>query len=386
MKRKDPTAHKEALVIRPGNDTPLSRTQVEFNRLMKSLETAKARHSREEARLDDVLATSIRELMPLIEDINRANRDLVFTGHKGMQTFKLTAKRRHWLGDLLCGKAEDLLVDPVGLSDEEIGRLEVIVEELSPGDDNPEMTEGKGGDLDFLRTMIEQTARDAGIELDLSDLDPEGDPEEFQRLVRERLDAASKKSGNPATTKPGRKPTKAQAEKERRRLEQEEAKNRDLKSLFKQLAKAFHPDLEPDPLRKEHKKVWMQRLNTAYAANDLREMLQLEMEWLGEEATNLATAGDQKLQVYCMVLKEQIADLKRQTHHLPDEPQYGPLQRFRNPFYGTIASPVSIKRELQDELKRHHEMLGVLARNDAASRRMIYDWADDNARQSSYPF
>lgn len=166
----------------------------------------------------------------------------------------------------------------------------------------------------------------------------------------------------------------------------EEAKNRDLKSLFKQLAKAFHPDLEPEPLLKEHKKVWMQRLNTAYAANDLREMLQVEMEWLGEEATNLATAGDQKLLVYCMVLKEQIADLKRQTHHLPDEPQYGPLQRFRNPFYGTLASPVTIKRGLREELLRHREMLETLTANNANSRRMIYEWADEHARRSSYPF
>jgi hypothetical protein len=115
-------------------------------------------------------------------------------------------------------------------------------------------------------------------------------------------------------------------------------------------------------------------------------MLQLEMEWLGEEATNLATAGDEKLKVYCMVLKEQIDDLKRQTHHLPDEPQYGPLQRFRDPFYGTIASPVSIKRGLREDLTRHREMLEILAANNAASRRMIYEWADEHAFRSTCPF
>ena len=115
-------------------------------------------------------------------------------------------------------------------------------------------------------------------------------------------------------------------------------------------------------------------------------MLQLEMEWLGEEATNLATAGDQKLQVYCMVLKEQIDDLKRQTHHLPDEPQYGPLQRFRDPFFGTLASPVTIRRGLREDLKRHRGMLEILARNDAASRRMIYEWVDEHAHRSSFPF
>lgn len=391
MKRKSQhkkTPHKEGLVIRPGVGAPLSRTQVEFNRLMKSLEATKARHAREQVRLDDALATSIRELMPLVEDLNRANRDLVFSGRKAMQTLKLTAARRRWLGDLLSGKAADLLADPVGLGEGEIGRLEAVIEELGPSEQDQRMKESEDEEFDFLRAMIEQTARAAGVELDLSDLDPNGDPAEFERTVRERLGEAAAlfEDAPPPAAKRARKPTKAQAEKERNRLAREDAKNRDLKSLFKQLAKAFHPDLEPDPLLKQHKQVWMQRLNTAYAAADLREMLQLEMEWLGEEATNLATAGDEKLQVYCMVLKEQIADLKRQTHHLPDQPQYGPLQRFRDSFYGTIASPVTIKRELREELKRHREMLEILARNDAASRRMIYEWADEHAFRSRCPF
>lgn len=129
----------------------------------------------------------------------------------------------------------------------------------------------------------------------------------------------------------------------------------------------------------------MQRLNTAYEDDDLQEMLQLEMEWLGEEASNLATAGDEKLKVYCMVLKEQITDLKRQTHELTEQPQYGPLRRFMNPFYGTIASPVTIKRDLANALLHHQEMLETLAANNAASRRMIQEWADANAFRASCP-
>ena len=108
MKRKSQrrTADQnEGLVIRSGRGAPLSRTQEDFNRLMKALEATKARHAREQARLDEALDTSIRELMPLVEQINRVNRDLVFTGHKAQQTLKLGAKRRHWFRDLLSGKA-----------------------------------------------------------------------------------------------------------------------------------------------------------------------------------------------------------------------------------------------------------------------------------------
>jgi hypothetical protein len=390
MKRKasrKPAPQKEGLAIRPCKDAPLSGTQLEFNRLMKTLESTRARHAREQARLDEVLEISIRELMPLVENLNRTNRDIVFCGRKAWQNLKLTAKRRRWFGDLLSGKAADLLADPIGLGEEEIAELQAVINELGPCEDERRMKEDEDEEFDFLREMLEQTARAAGVKLDLSDLDPSGDPEEFERTVRERLGAAAAlfEDAAPAAKRP-RKPTKAQAEKERKRLELEDAKNRDLKSLFKQLAKAFHPDLEPDSLLKEHKKVWMQRLNTAYAANDLREMLQLEMEWLGEEATNLATAGDEKLKVYCMVLKEQIADLKTKAQHLKFEPQYGPLQRFIDPFFGTLANPVSIKRTLREELNRHREMLEILARNDANARRMIYNWADEHAFRSSCPF
>jgi hypothetical protein len=390
MKRKasqklDP--HKVGLAIRGGKDAPLSRTQLEFNRLMKSLESTRDRHTREQARLDETLATAIRELIPLIEKRNHVNRDLVTCGFKAWQTLKLSAKRRHWFGDLLSAKASELLDDPVGLSEQEIGFLQSVIEALGDCEDEIMRKADEAGEFGFICDMLEQSARAAGVELDLSDIDPSTDPEEFERIVRERLEAAAANLEDaPPTAKRPRKLTKAQAERERKRLELEEARNRDLKSLFKQLAKAFHPDLEPDPLLKEHKKVWMQRLNTAYAANDLREMLQLEMEWLGEEATNLATAGDEKLKVYCMVLKEQIADLKAKTHYLKYEPQYGPLQRFIEPFCGTLASPVVLGRELREELKEHQSMLATLSRNDTNSRRMIYDWADENERRSILPF
>ena len=386
--RRTGTQQQDSLVIRTGKDTPLSRTQVEFNRLMKSLESTRDRHAREQARLDEVLAVSIRELMPLIEQINRVNLDLVLNGRKALQTLKLTPERRHWFGDLLIGKASELLADPVGLTDEEITRLEAILDELDPPGDPGEMEQIQAEEFHHVRTMMEQAARHAGLDLDLSDLDPNGAPEEFERIANERLRDAFEKTADapPAGKSPRRKPTKAQAEKERKRLEIEDAKNRDLKSLFKQLAKAFHPDLESDPLLKEHKKVWMQRLNTAYAANDLREMLQLEMEWLGEEATNLTTAGDEKLKIYCMVLKEQIDELKAKAHYLKHEPQYGPLQRFIDPYYGTLASPVTIRRELQTELRHFRGMLEILSANNATSRRMIYDWADEHARRSSYRF
>ena len=363
---------KKDLIICPKENEVLSRTQLEFNRLMKSLESVKAKHTREESRLDKILAISSGELMPLVEALSRANRDLVLNGFRALKTIKLTAKRRLWFKDLLSGKASDLLADPVGLSAEEIADLENVINELGDRHCDPRVREDNSEEFDMMRQMFEQVARKAGIDLDLSDLDSSMDPDEFERLVHERLqEAADAMDGQEASAqnpeKNRRQPTKAQVEKEHKLAEYEEAKNRDLKSFFKQLAKAFHPDLEPDPIMKEHKEIWMKRLNMAYEKKDLREMLQLEMEWLGEEATNLTSAGDDKLKIYCSVLKEQIADLKRQTRMLINEPQYGTLWRFRDAYSGIISNPRSLKLHLEDELRRHLDFLQLRAIWNSAS-------------------
>lgn len=88
---------------------------------------------------------------------------------------------------------------------------------------------------------------------------------------------------NPRETHPSGR-TKAALERERLRQETEEAKARDFKSLYKQLAKVLRPDLETDPVLKAHKEVSMKRSTTARANGDLRDMLAIEMEWLGEKS------------------------------------------------------------------------------------------------------
>lgn len=378
---------KDGLIFKSGGSATLSPAQVEFNKLMKRLENARSKHAQEQARLDRILATCIRELMPLIDELHRLNFELVIHGHSALQTTKLTARRREWFGDLLSGKAGDLLADSSGLTAGQIDTLEKLVGDLGPCRMDQETKEAEADEFDFLRGMLEGAAREAGVDLDLGDLDIHGDPAEFERLLHERLAAAAGAfEQNPSAGKTRkRKPSKAQLERERKQREIDEAKQRDLKSLYKQLAKALHPDLETDPTLKSHKEDWMKRLTTAYAAGDLRELLRIEMEWLGEESSNLATAGDAKLKVYNMILKEQIAEIKDRTETLVNQPQYFPLRRFMHEFTGYLPEPVLIKLGLRDELERHQSMLETLKQGDGETRKMINEWADSHARASRQP-
>jgi len=140
--------------------------------------------------------------------------------------------------------------------------------------------------------------------------------------------------------------------------------------------------LETDPVLRAHKENWMKRLNTAQANGDLRDMLAIEMEWLGEEAGNLAKASDEKLRIYSMVLKEQLEDLREQTVMLIHEPQYHTIMRFTGP-YGVLRNPALTKRDLLDERSRLEEMAAVLRQGDTHTRTLLNQWADAHARMCS---
>ena len=370
--------HHLTVVARDG--AALSPPQAEFNKLMKRLESARTKHERERSRLDQLLDTCTRELMPLVGTLNRLNHQMVVHCTSVMKATKLTARRKTALTELLWQKADRLLSDSWGLAEEDIEELAALAKELSPRQEESSQGERDAREFDMLRGVIEDAARELGVDLDLSDLDIHGDPVEFERQIRERLEAAQAAAASQPPSSRGRKPGKARMERERKQQEADEAKRRDLKSLYKQLAKALHPDLESDPLRRVQKEEWMKRLTTAHASGDLREMLCIEMEWLGVESSNLATASDEKLRVYGAVLKEQIAELKMQTRFLIDQPQYAALGRFRIGFTGFIDEPVILKGGLYDEIDRHKGMLETLKKGGGPCRKMIHLWADEHAR------
>jgi hypothetical protein len=379
-----PPKPKPALVITSAPEKSLSPAQIEFNKRLKALERARAAFAKEKARLDHDLQICITQLLPLLEKKNRAERDLLFDAVSARNAIKLTPRRKKGLDDLLSTKASVLLADPSGLSEDDIKRLDSIVQELGLSRAKAEDDENVQSEFNEMRAMIESMAELAGINLDLGDLDPKMDPSEFERIVHERMAALD--SDTPferPNTKAKRKPSKAALEREKRQREVEDAKTKDFKTLYKQLAKALHPDLETDPALKAKRQLWMQRLTTARDNGDLRDMLAIEMEWIGSEFSNLTQASDEKLRTYSLVLKEQIEDTKQQADGLIFQPQYQFLQRFLPPF-GRHLLPDFRIREFHDSISQLQNMNSILIAGGDAARKMIKSWADEHARYSGF--
>ncbi|QNH63674.1 J domain-containing protein [Hymenobacter sediminicola] len=132
------------------------------------------------------------------------------------------------------------------------------------------------------------------------------------------------------------KAEKAQAAAEQKAREEQQALLSNTKTLYRQLARTHHPDLERDPTAQQHKTALMQRITEAYEANDLYTLLQLL-----SEAAPTDQADDTVLARYTQALHQQQTELKQQLNEL----KFG-----TNGFFGSTGK----KREQEiRQLKRH---------------------------------
>ncbi|HEX5784932.1 MAG TPA: hypothetical protein VFY35_09420, partial [Burkholderiaceae bacterium] len=85
-----------------------------------------------------------------------------------------------------------------------------------------------------------------------------------------------------------------------------------LRSLYRQLASALHPDREPDPDARQRKTALMSEANAAYARKDYLALQDLQRRAALDGADAQAPLSDDKCQALTLLLKAQVADLERE--------------------------------------------------------------------------
>jgi len=105
--------------------------------------------------------------------------------------------------------------------------------------------------------------------------------------------------------------TQKRADQIRLRREQEaQLVSQSIREIYRKLASALHPDREPDEARRNEKTAMMQRVNQAYAANDLLSLLELQLEIEQIDAKHIANASARQLKHYNKILAEQLEELR----------------------------------------------------------------------------
>ncbi len=188
--------------------------------------------------------------------------------------------------------------------------------------------------FEAVRSMMEEAFGEFNIDVDLSDIRPDAGEEALAAKAAEMADRIRRRVDEEAgtTARADRPKSKRQSAKEMRIKQAEEIRKKSLATIYRQLAKVLHPDLEPDPERKQRKVALMQELTTAYHNNDLHSLLRLELAWLQREEGDVERLTDEKLAVYNQVLKEQADELRWELDELPYHPRYQPVMVENGPF------------------------------------------------------
>jgi hypothetical protein len=189
-------------------------------------------------------------------------------------------------------------------------------------------------EMEEMRSVMEEMFGELGIGIDLSALRPDTSDEELASKAAEMAERIQQKAEEEegAFRPPDNRKTKRQLEKEERTRQAEQLRNKSIASVYKQLAKVLHPDLEPDAGRKQAKGTLMQELTAAYRNNDLHTMLRLELEWIHRDEGDVERLTEEKLSIYNQVLREQVSELERELAELPYHPRYQHIVAPAGPF------------------------------------------------------
>ncbi|MBD2721961.1 J domain-containing protein [Hymenobacter armeniacus] len=146
-----------------------------------------------------------------------------------------------------------------------------------------------------------------------------------------------------------RRKTKAQRKQEEAAQADQKQLESNAKTIYRQLARTHHPDLERDPEKQAARTAQMQRITEAYEADDLYALLQL----LAESGPADAEADD-VLARYTRALLQQQAQLKQAMNEL----KYGP-----NGFVTGSGKKQELElRQLKRDLRAEAEYVQHVAR------------------------
>jgi len=150
-----------------------------------------------------------------------------------------------------------------------------------------------------------------------------------------------------------------------------------LRTVFRQLASALHPDREPDEALRQQKTALMSEVNAAYERKDLNALLRIQLQAEMVDASKAAQLSEAKLKAMCDLLTEQLRALEIDNLHLSQalhfEFGYLPSPRFDEAAY--LAVLHAERSGLQDDLAYMQKELEQVQED-----KMLKAWLKQQAR------
>lgn len=294
-----------ALSLQAGPDAPLSAVQQRYNALLARLEVLSAQVTRLQAWSDQHRHAHVQALYQSAQQTRALRQDLLLYLHAQLQGDGLTAQQQR-----MARTQVRWLIAQLGAAAD--GPVQAVAALYQLDDDEQE--EERAQQAQRLREQIEaalgQPIHNPGHYQTPEAMWAAGVRQWQQQQQADEARKAAKRAARKALKKPA---AHAQAQ-----AEQMDARSA-IRTVFRQLASALHPDREPDAQERERKTALMSEANAAYERNDLSTLLRLQMQTALRGASAVARLVDDRLAGMCLLLKEQVSALETELAQLEAE-------------------------------------------------------------------
>ena len=298
------------LIVQPVDQDRLTPAQQRFNDLLAQIERLSEQIERLEAWSDKHRYAHIQALRESVQLSQSHRKSLLLFVHERLQTADFTDRQQRMARGLVRGLMAHLTAthDP---------HVQALVDLYVSEEDEQEAADDQAEAAQRLRERIEEALGQP--------IEKPGQyqtPEEMMAAGMRQWQRQQQADEERKTAKRAARKAQKQAQKKSAAAEKGEVpaalmRELDAKSairtIFRQLASALHPDREPDEQERLRKTGLMSEVNAAYEKNDLTTLLRLQMQMAQINATNkpgTARMADDKLIAMSVLLKEQVAALE----------------------------------------------------------------------------
>ncbi len=292
------------LQIAAGTGTaPLSPDQKRFNTLIRQIDQARQTLVAWHENIPLYGQAHLQLIVPLVKQLEAGQREWAFALDGLLGQPGWTKAERALMREMVCDSAAELLA----ADDETDPALKALFDKHSDTDFDTEQQQTRLAMKDMVEAM---TGMDLGDDADIA-----SDEELFKRLhagMAAEAEAEAEAEREQTSAAKPQKPRRKSAAQQQREADAQLA-TQSVREIFRKLASALHPDRETDPVERAAKTTLMQKVNQAYAANDLLTLLELQLQIEQVDASHIAGASTQRLKHYNKLLAEQLAELKHEV-------------------------------------------------------------------------
>ncbi|PUE19408.1 hypothetical protein [Limnohabitans sp. WS1] len=302
-----------ALMVQPPGLAPPTPAQQRFNALLARIEQLSGHIERLQTWSDRHRYAHIQALRESVQQAQTHRKSLLLFVHERLQTADFTDRQQRMARGLVRGLIDQLTAS----ADPQVQALaDLYVSEV----DTQEAAQEQAEAAQRLRERIEE-ALGQPLNKPKQYQTPEEMMQAGMRQWQQQQEAdEARKSAKRAARKAQKDAQKKNAAAEKGEIPPEALRAADaqsaIRTIFRQLASALHPDREPDEQERLRKTGLMSEVNAAYEKNDLTTLLRLQMQVTQVNPQSAARMADDKLMAMSVLLKEQVAALEEDLDQL----------------------------------------------------------------------